>query len=126
MVAKPCASIDITVDVENSGSVYGADEIIQVYLRVVNATVVTDQIRLVNFTRVNIGIKKAISVSMRIEPDQMTVTESNDYMRIIEPTMYEVYVGGNLDWKAIQGQPGSNMLKSSFKLAGSSVPISQC
>eukprot|EP00483_Globobulimina_turgida_P012157 UN12179 len=122
---KPCESVTVSFEVLNSGSVYTADESSQVYLRVMNRTYVTDNLRLVNFTRnENMKPKQSVNVELKVSFEWMGVIEPYDYDKIIIPGQYEVMVGGILKLDEKRTYPG--LLKQTFTIEGAPTSMKNC
>lgn len=96
-------------------------KVTQVYIKWMNASVPTPKLQLVGFNRTEIKSKGSVSLTFTIEARMMAVYKDQ---LVVEPGTIEVYVGGQ--------QPGqkvtlsSNVLKGSFKVTGSTVPLSKC
>jgi len=122
---SPCERIGVTVSVKNSGAVFMADESAMVYLRVLNRTFVTDNLRLVNFTRIeNVSPGAEVTVSMEIEPRWMSVVTDGNFEKVIVPGEYEVMVGGQLVLDEDRTYP--KLLKQRFTVTGEETPVRAC
>ena len=82
-----------TKNVGNNGTGYDSavDEPSMVYLPVLNNTVATDNILLVNFTK-SLQAAKDETRTLNINPAQMTVTKDYEYVKIVEIGYYQVLV----------------------------------
>jgi beta-glucosidase len=89
-------SVHVSVTVENTGQRAG-DEVVQLYVRGVEATVTVPVRQLAGFARIHLQPGAAQTVDFTLNPEQFSlVTESG--RRLIEPGRFEIAVGG--------GQPG--------------------
>ncbi|GMH73110.1 hypothetical protein TL16_g06094 [Triparma laevis f. inornata] len=99
----PCESITLSVTVANVRDLDG-EEVVQVYLKLPDATVETTLVRLVSFKRVMIKSGDSARVGLKIMPQAMAVIyddeESDPYndTRHMESGLLQLFVGG--------GQPG--------------------
>ena len=122
---KPCKSVMVTVDLMNNGS-FIADESVLVYMNVLNKTYSVDNVRLVNFTRVEqIGTNQQITVSLEINPRWMTVVEKYYMNELIIPGVYQVQVGNNLKYNA-NTKTFETSLKANFTIVGDPTDIKSC
>ena len=103
----------LTVDVKNDGEIDG-DEVVQVYIRDVEASCRVPLKQLAGFKRVNLKIGQKKTVTFSIEPKQLMLINEKGEM-VFEPGMFEIFVGGT--------QPGyeqlsstTQVLKSGFEL----------
>jgi len=114
----PCQPIIVQVTVTNSGTISG-DEVVQVYISLLNRSVPTPKVQLVAFTRVNgLQPKQSKTLNWNITFDKMTVVDNNDQL-VIEPGVVHVSAGG--------GQPSfATTLTTQFTISGQTTPISQC
>ena len=84
--------IPITVTVTNTGKIAG-DEVVQVYITDRDASAPVPIRKLVGFRRVHLNAGASQKVSFTINPrDLSLITE--DTQRIIEPGIFDIYVGG--------------------------------
>ena len=125
---SPCQTIDISFDIENIGNKnrnnynLAVDHVSQVYLILLNNTVVTDNIRLVNFTKSeSVELNQTKHIVLQINPQQMAVTSDSNYVQMIENGTYQVLVGSRLMLHNY-----TNMLKANFQIVGDTTPFSDC
>ena len=104
--------IKVTVEVANVGQVAG-DEVAQLYLRHVNASVPTPIRQLAGFERIRLTPGEKKTVIFTLKPLQLACV-ADDGRRMIEPGEIEISVGG--------GQPDpttpSNVLTGKFTVTG--------
>ncbi|PIK62177.1 putative beta-D-xylosidase 1 [Apostichopus japonicus] len=117
---KTCQNETLHVTVSNTGALDG-DEVTQVYIKWVNASVPTPNLQLVGFSRTEIKAKGMVSLTFTIEARMMAVYKDQ---LVIEPGTIEVYVGGQQPNQKMS--LSSNVLQGSFKITGSTVPLSKC
>jgi beta-glucosidase len=89
-------SVRVSVTVENTGQRAG-DEVVQLYVRDVEATVVVPVRQLAGFARIHLQPGAAQTVDFTLNPDQFSLVTASGQRRI-EPGRFEIAVGG--------GQPG--------------------
>jgi len=107
-------SLTCTVKVKNIGS-YESKEVVQVYLKDVETSTVAPRWQLRGIKKVNLKPGEQKEVSFTITPeDMMLVTDDGEL--ILEPGMFEVYVGGSQpDARSIK-LTGTQVLKGCFEL----------
>ena len=102
--------LKLTVNVMNAGERIG-DDVSQVYITDLNASVPTPIRTLAAFKRVSLRPGQWQNVSFTITPTQMSLID-NDGKRVIEPGEFEISVGG--------GQPSAaTVVKGRFSVTGS-------
>jgi beta-glucosidase len=84
--------IKIKVEVQNSGAITG-DEVVQLYIRDVQASLPVPRLQLQGFERVRLTPGEKQSIEFQIDSDQlMYADEKGDW--VLEPGEFRVYVGG--------------------------------
>lgn len=86
-------SIDVSVDVSNTGSRRG-DEVVQLYLKDRLSSVTTYEYDLRGFERVTLDPGQTATVKFTLRPDDMALLDKNDRWTV-EPGEFEVMVGGS-------------------------------
>jgi beta-glucosidase len=106
-------TVNISVDVENIGNLEG-EEVIQVYISNLEATIPTPIRSLKGFERINLRPNEIKTSNFTISPEAFSIIDENN-RRVILPGNFEISVGG--------GQPNSkgavegiNVLKKIIKL----------
>ena len=131
---SPCDSLTVNVELTNNGPFgkYGgstADEIVMVYLEIGNRTYPTDNLRLVNFTRIE-GMKQGAKqvVSIDIEPYWMSVVQPYYFNQVIVSGQYTVMVGGYLTFDTDNNGKRTypTLLKQTFMINGDETNIKKC
>ena len=107
--------LTLTVDVKNVGDMAG-DEVVQLYLTDVAATVPMPLRSLVGFDRISLRAGEKRSVTFTITPRQMSLIDDSG-KRIIEPGEFLVSAGG--------GQPGRQtpVVTGKFSVSGPSLTL---
>ncbi len=80
-----------TVDIANTGDRRG-DEVVQLYVRDVEASVARPVLELLGFRRISLEPGEVRSVSFHLSVEQLSFTGA-DYRRVIEAGVVEVFVG---------------------------------
>jgi beta-glucosidase len=89
---QPGEALTVTVDVRNTGQRAG-DEVVQLYLSDVKASVPAPIRQLVGFERVHLEPGETQTVRLTIEPDAFSVIDDAG-QRVIEPGRFRLSVGG--------------------------------
>ncbi|HEX8139213.1 MAG TPA: glycoside hydrolase family 3 C-terminal domain-containing protein [Pyrinomonadaceae bacterium] len=119
---KPNESIRLSVDVENAGARTG-DEVVQVYLTDVSASVPVPIRALRKIQRITLRAGERRRISFTLAPSDLTLID-NQGKRILEPGEFRISVGGK--------QPGftgptdastTGVLTASFTVIGKSTEI---
>jgi len=110
--------LKITVDVANAGKRTG-DEVVQLYLTDVRASVPVPIRSLAGFKRVSLKAGEKRQVSFTVTPRQMSLIDDNG-KRVIEPGEFEISIGG--------GQPTafaatSNVVTRRFVVSGTVIAV---
>ncbi|MCB9284377.1 MAG: glycoside hydrolase family 3 C-terminal domain-containing protein [Lewinellaceae bacterium] len=85
-------TITVTTKVENAGDLAG-DEVLQLYITDLEASVEVPQYALKAFKRVHLEPKEAKEVSFELSPDVFKIV-NNKGERMLEPGDFAIYVGG--------------------------------
>jgi len=107
---QPGESVEVSVDVQNTGDRAG-DEVVQLYVSDVEALVPVAIRQLRGFKRITLQPGEKKTVQFALEPAQMSVIDNNGD-RAIEPGIFEVSVGGG------QPLPGTSFVTGRFEVAG--------
>jgi beta-glucosidase len=91
-IVKAGEAVSVQVEVENSGSRLG-DEVVQLYLKDVHASVPVPQLQLQGFDRFRLAPGERKTVQFTLTPEQMSLVD-NDGQWILEAGEYRVWVGG--------------------------------
>lgn len=109
-------SIKIIVDVKNVSEIPG-DEVVQLYVKDLSASVPVPIHSLQGFTRIHLKNNEQKQVEFTLTPRQLAII-NNDNEYIVEPGLFNIYVGGN--------QPGyecssTQVIMKQMEITGSSV-----
>ena len=116
-------SLEVRVDVKNTGE-FGGDEVVQLYLSDVAASVPVPLRQLVGFRRVSLTPGQTETVFFTVTPQQMGLVD-DDGRRVIEPGAFQVSVGGRQPSAADFVGKSSQIVVGSFEVAGRVTPIDQ-
>ncbi|KAK6170253.1 hypothetical protein SNE40_018689 [Patella caerulea] len=105
-------NVTASFTIVNNGK-YDGDEVCQVYISWLNATVETPRYQLVGFKRVPLILNEPIHIVLPIKSDQMAVWIDNKGF-VVEPGVIKVYVGGQSPQQ--QTRITSNQLVSQFTI----------
>jgi beta-glucosidase len=84
--------VDISVDIENTGK-YDGDEVVQLYLADVVASVSTPVIELQGFKRVSLRAGDKKTINFELTPYQLSLLDAN-MIRRVESGSFRIHVGG--------------------------------
>jgi beta-glucosidase len=107
--------IKVMVDVKNVGDRAG-DEVVQLYLTDVAASVPVPIRSLIGFARISLKPAEKQTVTFTITPRQMSLIDDAG-KRIIEPGEFLVSAGG--------GQPGPKTISGKFSVTGNTLELSE-
>jgi len=96
------SNVELSVEISNIGNLQG-EEVIQVYLKDVEASVPVPKIKLVGFKRVSLELGDKKKVSFEIDSECLAVFDNNG-KPFIEPGEFQVFVGSS--------QPDDNASKA--------------
>ncbi|MHB1457390.1 MAG: glycoside hydrolase family 3 C-terminal domain-containing protein [Armatimonadota bacterium] len=114
-------NLAISVHVENTGAHMG-DEVVQLYLTDVEATVDVPIRQLVGFQRITLAPGQRRKVTFTLTPKLMSLI-NDEGERVLEPGKFAVTVGGNQgDCRSCE-LGGSPVLTAEFTMTGESVAI---
>jgi len=108
--------VKVSVQVENEGSVAG-DEVIQLYLRHMQASVVTPRWELQAFKRLTLAPGEKQEVEFTLRPRQMAVVDETGAFRL-EPGEIRLYVGGRQPDTRSYALTGTEVLETGLILSG--------
>lgn len=109
------------VTIKNTGK-YEADEIVQLYLEDVEASVEVPRWQLSGIKRVHLLPGETTEVSFTVAPRQMALID-NDGRCILEPGRFNVYVSGSQPDRRSLELTGSKTARGSFELAGNRLEL---
>lgn len=106
----------INVEVKNEGMV-ASDEVIQIYLKDIEASVRVPRYSLQGFKRVNLKSGESRNIQFTLTTRQMALID-NQGKCIVEPGEFKIFVGGCQPDKKSLNLLGSAPLEATFKLKG--------
>ncbi len=107
--------VSIQVEVENSGQHLG-DEVVQLYLKDVEASLPVPLLQLQGFTRIRLAPGEKQTVEFTLTAEQMSFADE-DGEWVLEPGEFKVWVGGQQPDLEIGPQP-ANVLAGQFIVQG--------
>lgn len=119
-IDRPKASISDTIKVSvtvKNVSDRESDEVVQLYLKDVEASCVVPNWELQGFTRVTIKPGEAKQVEFTLEPRQLALI-NNDGKRVLEPGIFRVAVGGQQPDPRSEELTGNKVLQAEFEVVG--------
>ena len=106
-------SIDVSVEVKNTGEMAG-DEVVQLYIKDVKGSTPRPLVELKGFERIHLHKGEQKSVHFTIFPWQLAMINSNEEL-VIEPGNFIVYVGGR---QPDSSKENKGLLKKTIQLNG--------
>jgi beta-glucosidase len=104
-------SVSVQVQVENSGQYLG-DEVVQLYLKDVKASLPVPQLQLQGFTRIRLAPGEKQTVRFALTAEQMSFADENGEW-LLEPGTFKVWVGGQQPNQEI-GRELENVMEGEF------------
>ncbi|MBU3099799.1 MULTISPECIES: glycoside hydrolase family 3 C-terminal domain-containing protein [Clostridium] len=114
-------TVNLSVTVKNIGQ-YEGDETVQLYLKDVDATVVVPKYQLKGIKNVSLKPSEEKEVSFELTPRQMALIDDEGKC-ILEPGLFEVFVGGSQPDKRSKELTGVCIQKSTFNVKGESIVL---
>lgn len=115
-ILAPGEDLEISVEVENIGEAAG-DEVVQVYLSDLEASVDVPVHKLVDFKKVTLVPGERKTVAFRIKERDMALI-NNDGKCMLEPGKFKVYVGGSQPDSRSRKLTGNEVKSVSFEVEG--------
>ena len=114
-------AVEVSVDVENIGDRLG-DEVVQLYLKDLEASVRVPHHQLSGFTRVTLKPGEKKTVSFEISARQMAlITEEGKCL--LEPGQFQIFVGGSQPDNRSKALLGDVVLETNLKVTGSTLEL---
>jgi len=107
---------EFKINVKNIGK-YESEETVQLYLKDVDASVIVPKYELKGVKKVNLKPGQEKQVEFKITPRQMALID-NDGKAILEPGIFEVFVGGSQPDERSIKLTGTALQKSTFEVKG--------
>jgi beta-glucosidase len=108
---KPGDPVSIQVEVENTGQHVG-DEVVQLYLKEVQASLPVPLLQLQGFTRIRLATGEKQTVQFTLTAEQMSFADEIGKW-VLEPGEFKVWVGGQQPNQRIGPQP-ANVMEGQF------------
>jgi beta-glucosidase len=120
-IISPCKSINVSVVLRNTGTVYG-DEVVQLYVRAPSQTAYPVPIHsLQGFDRIGLLANEQTTVRFVLKPAGMAVV-NNEGEHFINTGKYQVFVGGQQPLRS----GNSAVLSAFFQVQGTNTNIDKC
>jgi beta-glucosidase len=113
--------ITASVRVTNTGS-RRADEVAQVYVTDLEASVRVPRWQLAGFSRVSLDPGRSETLTFTLTPRQMSIIDEQGG-RLLEPGRFRVYAGGSQPDTRSQALTGTRPLSAEFSVAGSATHL---
>ena len=97
----PADKVIVTFDVTNTGAVEG-DEVVQLYINDVISSLVRPRKELKRFERIRLKPRETRTVAFELGFDDLCLYDRH-IQRVVEPGIFEVMIGGSLDY-ALKGE----------------------
>ena len=110
---KPGESINVSVDVRNTGQLAG-DEVVQLYMKDMESSMPVPKLHLEGFERIRLLPGEKASVIFILRPEQMTVFDDKG-QQFIEPGRFRISVGGGQS-HSFDESSDSHMLTGEFEI----------
>lgn len=120
-VIKTGESMDCSIRVKNVGR-WNAEETVQLYLKDVAASVEVPRWQLRGVRKVFLKPGEETEVHFQLSPRQMALID-NEGRCLLEPGLFEVYLGGSQPDERSQRLTGTKVLKGSFEVVGDTVEL---
>ena len=111
----------VSVDVENVSDRDG-DEVVQLYVKHIDASVSTPIFGLQGFKRIHLKGKEKQTVELTLSPRQMAVFD-DDGRCLVEPGVLEIFVGGSQPDALSQRLTGKTPLSARLTITGETVEL---
>lgn len=115
------AGLNVTVAVKNTGKVE-ADEVVQLYLSDLEASVAVPRWQLQGFRRIRLLPGESRTVAFEVTARQMALIDGAG-RRVVEPGRFRLHVGGRQPDGRSAELAGTPVLSAEFEVTGSSLPL---
>lgn len=114
-------ALRLSAVIKNIGD-YEADETVQIYLKDIEASVEVAKWQLKGIKILHLKPGQQEEISFELTPQHMSLID-NEGRRILEPGVFEVFVGGSQPDKRSYKLTGSEVLKGKFEVSGESIEL---
>jgi beta-glucosidase len=118
---KSGESAKFKITVKNIGK-RESEETVQLYLKDIDASVIVPKYELKGIKKVNIKPGQEMQVDFEITPRQMALID-NDGNCVLEPGVFQVFVGGSQPDKRSIELMGTDLLKCTFEVKGETLQL---
>ncbi|MDP4180677.1 MAG: glycoside hydrolase family 3 C-terminal domain-containing protein [Bacillota bacterium] len=108
--------IKCSVEVKNIGG-YDSDEVVQLYLKDIEASVEVPKWQLAGIRKVFLKQGETLKIDFEVSPRQMGLID-NDGKCLLEPGFFEIYVSGSQPDERSQKLTGVNAQRETFEVVG--------
>jgi beta-glucosidase len=109
-------SLKCSVKVKNTGQ-YESDEVVQLYLKDVEASVEVPKWQLAGVRRIHLKPGEETQVEFNVSPRQMALID-NEGRCVLEPGVFKIYVSGIQPDDRSKNLTGCNVLSETFEVTG--------
>jgi len=102
----PADSLTVTADIRNTGTRPG-DEVVQLYVRDVEASVKRPKTQLMGFERITLRPGETRTVTFRVAPERLAFWDEKRHAWTIEPGTFDVRVGSSSSDVRLKGETTS-------------------
>src|SRR5690554_2132356 len=113
--------VNVSVVVKNVGN-YEADEVVQLYLKDVEASVRVPNWELKGVKRISLKPGEEVKLDFTVAARQMALID-NDGRCVLEPGLFELFVGGSQPDSRSEKLTGQKVLKAEFTVSGEAKEI---
>ena len=117
------ANIQVTSEVQNAGT-WESDEIVQLYLKDLEASVQIPQWQLAGIRRIHLKAGESTKVSFAVSARQMALIDESGKC-ILEPGKFRIYIGGNQPDERSCELTGEKIPYAEFSVVGKPVFLSR-
>ncbi|MBU9722211.1 MULTISPECIES: glycoside hydrolase family 3 C-terminal domain-containing protein [Bacillaceae] len=114
-------NVEFTIKVKNTGEQV-ADEIVQLYVKDVEATVGVPNWELKGFRNVTLSPDEEREVSFTLTPRELSIINEVG-QRILEPGKFEIYIGGSQPDQRSVALTGTEVLKYELEVTGNALDL---
>jgi beta-glucosidase len=118
---KAGEDLKVSVEVKNIGTI-ASDEVVQLYLKDLEASVRIPQWHLQGFKRINISPNETENVIFTLKARQMALID-NKGKCVLEPGEFKIFVGGNQPDKRTKDLLNTELLQETFKVLGDKMEL---
>ncbi len=114
-------NIECSVMVKNIGN-WASDEVVQLYLKDVEASVEVPKWQLRGIAKIHLAPGEENEVTFELTPEHMSLIDEEG-RRIVEPGIFEVYIGGSQPDERSQTLTGTKVIKGTFEITGNTLEL---